>query len=111
MIKYYFIFVLSVLVASFSQIILKRSANIKHKNLIREYFNWWVFVGYVLLFISTILTIVAYSKINYKNGPIIESAGYIFVLILSWICLGESITKKKVLGTTLILLGVLVFYL
>ena len=30
-----------------------------------------------------ILTILAFKGLDYKNGPIIESVGYIFIMILS----------------------------
>lgn len=111
MIKYYIVFVLSVFIASCSQIILKKSADKEHKSLIAEYLNPQVIIGYGMLFASTLLTIMAYSKIDYKNGPIIESAGYIFVLILSRIYLDEHITKKKIIGNIIILIGIFVFYL
>ena len=60
---------------------------------------------------STILTIVAFSGLDYKNGPIIESVGYVFVMILSRVFLEEKITKKKIIGNALILLGIAVFYI
>ncbi|MDE5853403.1 MAG: multidrug ABC transporter, partial [Oscillospiraceae bacterium] len=55
------IMVCSVFVASISQILLKTSANKNHLSLFKEYFNLYVILGYILLFISTILTIVAFS--------------------------------------------------
>lgn len=60
---------------------------------------------------STILTIFAFKGLDYKNGPIIESLGYIFVMILSWKLLEEKITIKKIVGNGLILLGIFIFYI
>ena len=68
-------------------------------------------LGYGLLFISTILTILAFKGLDYKNGPIIESLGYVFILFLGNIFLKEKITKKKILGNALILLGIVIFYI
>ena len=49
--------------------------------------------------ISTILMLLVRVKgVQYKNQPIIESLGYIFVMILSNLFLGEKITKKKIIG-------------
>lgn len=64
-----------------------------------------------MMIVSTILTIFAFKSLDYKNGPIIESIGYVFVMILSSIILKEKITKKKLIGNILILLGIMVFYI
>lgn len=64
-----------------------------------------------MLLISMALTILAYRGIEYKNGPIIESFGYIFVLVLSYLFFRERITWRKVAGNALIFVGIIVFYL
>ena len=103
---------LSATVASFAQVLLKKSANEKHKNVIEEYLNWKVICGYGLMFVGMFLTIIAYSKgVQYKNGPIMESIGNIWVVILSFLFFREPITRNKVLGNILILLGIVIFYL
>ncbi len=102
---------MSVIVASLSQILLKKSANKKYDNIIKEYLNFNVIVGYGMMVVSTILTIIAFKGIAYKNGPVIESLGYILVMILSCIFFSEKITFKKVVGNMLILLGIFIFYL
>ena len=109
--SYVFLLIGSVLIASCSQIILKKSASKEYSSMIREYLNVRVIVGYGMMFISTILTIFAFKGLDYKNGPIIESLGYIFIMFLSRIFLKEKITKKKIIGNSLILLGILVFYI
>lgn len=109
--SYVFLLIASVLIASCSQIILKKSASKEYSSIIREYLNVRVIIGYGMMFISTILTIFAFKGLDYKNGPIIESLGYIFIMFLSRIFLKEKITKKKIIGNSLILLGILVFYI
>ena len=107
--KYVLILIFSVLVSSVSQIILKKSSVEEHKSLIREHLNFKVILGYGLLVLSTILTVIALKGISYKSEPIIESIGYIFIMILSRIFLKEKITVRKVIGNALILIGILVF--
>ena len=107
--KYLLIFLFSVFIASVSQILLKKSANKNHANEWREYLNKCVVSAYFIFFISTILTIIAYKGIELKYGPIIESVGYIFILIMSKIFLDEKITKNKLLGIFLIVIGIFVF--
>lgn len=104
------ILIASVFVATCSQILLKKSSDIKYDSIIREYLNWRVIVGYGMMFVSTILTIIAFKNLDYKNGPILESIGYIFMMILSRIFIKEPITKNKVIGNILILAGIVVFY-
>ena len=112
MIKGVCILILSVAIASISQIILKKSTFKEYKSVIREYLNPYVIIGYGLMVVSTILTILAFKiGLDYKSSPIIESVGYIFVMILSRIFLSEKITKKKILGNAVILLGIIIFYI
>ncbi|SHJ08789.1 EamA-like transporter family protein [Clostridium amylolyticum] len=108
--KHILIMMISVLVAAISQILLKISANKEHKNIINEYLNPHVILGYVLLFASTILTILALRGMELKNLPIIEASGYIYVLIFSALVLKEKITKKKIIGNIIIILGIIVFF-
>lgn len=108
---YVFLLIVSVVIASFSQILLKKSAKVQYQSLLKEYLNVFVISGYGMMVISTIMTILAYRGIEYKNGPVIESVGYILIMILSYIFFKEKMTKRKVLGNILILLGIFVFYM
>lgn len=63
------------------------------------------------MILSTLCIIFAYRGVAYKNGAIIESLGYILIMILSRLLFQEKITKKKLAGNLIILTGVLVFYL
>lgn len=111
MIKYYISSILSVLIASFSQMLLKKSANIRYNNHIEEYLNPYVIFGYILMFLCTFLTIYAFRGIDYKIVAIIESLGYVFVLYMSKIYFKEEITKNKLIGNFLIIIGIFIFCL
>jgi drug/metabolite transporter (DMT)-like permease len=108
--KYMLLLVMSVAVASFSQILLKKSAGKTYTSVIREYLNPYVIIGYGMMVVSTLLTVGGYAGLEYKNGAVIESLGFVLVMFLSRIFFGEKITKKKLLGNSLILIGILVFY-
>lgn len=105
------VLLISVCVASISQIFLKKSTHKHYNSLIKEYLNPYVIFGYGLMVVSTILTIIAFSGLNYKEGPIIESVGYFIVMILSYFFLGEKITKKKLIGNLIIVAGIILFYM
>lgn len=78
--------------------------------MIREYLNPYVIIGYGMMVVSTLLTVGGYVGLEYKNGAVIESLGFVLVMILSRMFFGEKITKKKLLGNILILVGILIFY-
>ena len=108
---YILIFLCSVLISSISQVLLKSSANKEHGNALKEYLNPKVIIAYVMFFLETLITILAYKYVPLSMGGILESSGYIFVAVLSYIFLHEKISKRKMLGLAVILLGILVFNL
>lgn len=109
--NYIFIFIASVLLSSVSQILLKKSANTTYSSKLKEYLNAKVIIAYIMFFISTLITIIAYKFIPLSLGPILESTGYIFVSSLGYLFLKEKINSKKLLGMGIIIVGVIVFSL
>lgn len=107
---YFVIYICSVTLAAISQILLKKSAMKEHDSFIKEYVNPYVIGGYALTGISMLLTILAFRGMEYKNGPIIESLGYILVMIFGIFIFKEKLTKRKCLGTILIVAGIFVYY-
>ena len=47
---------------------------------------------------------------DFKNGPVIESLGNVFVPVLSWFVFGEKLSVRKIAGIFCIMLGIMVFY-
>lgn len=108
---HFWILVVSVIIASFSQILLKKSAGKQYTSLIREYLNAYVICGYGMMFLSMFLTIIAYSSLDFTNVQIVEALGYIMILFLSYFFFREKISKRKVMGMLFIVGGLLVYYL
>ena len=108
--KYWIVLFLAVAISSVSQILLKKGASKKYNSVIREYLNPWVILGYGMMVLSTLCVIYAYKGVEYKNGSIIESLGFLVVMILSRIFLGEKVTIRKLMGNIIILLGIILFY-
>lgn len=111
MLRYWIILFAAVIISSASQLLLKRGAKIKHDSIIKEYLNRWVISGYFLMIISTLCVIFAYRGVDYKNGPIIESLGFIIIMIFSNIFFKEALTTKKMIGMGCIILGIAIFYI
>ena len=109
MIKYILIFLFSVLISSAAQIILKKSAVKKFDNVIKEYLNVRVIGAYTIFFLSTLLTMYAYKGVPLTLGTLLESAGYIYIPVLSLIFLKEKITPRMILGSLFIISGIIVF--
>lgn len=100
-----------VFISSLSQILLKISANKTHKNKFREIFNLWVMSSYGIFFGVMIINTILLKYIDLKLLPVIESTGYLYILLLSAIILKEKITKQKVIGNLIIIVGIIVFNL
>ena len=100
-----------VFVSSIAQILLKSSAKIERESFIKEYLNRLVVIGYLMLFASMCIGIIAYRVVPLKYGAIIESLGYVFVMLLSAGFLKEKITRRKFIGNIIIILGIVIFSL
>ena len=102
---------LAVFVASLSQILLKQSANEEHASALREYLNWRVIVAYLIFGSVLLLNTYAYTQVDLKYGPVLDTFTYVFVLLLSFGVLKEKVSKGKLIGNLIIILGVLVYTL
>ena len=105
------IFIFGVFISSLSQIILKKSAMSQYESKIKEYLNPKVIFAYTIFFGATFCSIFAYKVIPLSFGPILESAGYIFVSLFSWLLLKERISKRKIIGLILIIRGIAIYAL
>ena len=101
----------AVFVSTASQMLLKRSALRESKGFLDDYMNPWVISGYVLMIISTLCIIFAYRGVDYKNGPVVESLGFVLVMIFGRVFFREKLSPKKILGMCLVTAGIAVFYL
>lgn len=109
----YFCLVLAGIIASSaSQILLKKSADDSSKSFIPSMLNWRVIIAYCIFFSSLFINITAMSNgVNLKDIPILESLGYVFVPLFSYIFLKEAITQRVIVSVFLISVGIFIFYL
>jgi small multidrug resistance pump len=103
------LFLLSALISSLSQILLKKSALKTYPTKIKEYLNPLVISGYVLLLICTVLVVLAFKEVPLSLGPILEASAYVYIMILSAIIFKEKITIRKIIGNIIIIAGICVF--
>ena len=95
--------------AAFSQILMKVSANRKHKNMVREYVNPYLATAYALAVISLFMTNVALTSLDLKFSPVFQAVKYICIWVLGMLLFREHISKRRMLGITVIILGIIVF--
>ncbi len=103
-----FIYVFSVFISSVSQIILKTSADMKYDSRIREYLNPRVIIAYGIFFLATFITIYAYKGIPLSAGPILETTGYLWISLLGYFILKEKISRRKLTGLIVVVVGIIV---
>ncbi len=103
---YILLFVCSILISAFSQILLKKGSS--QKNI---YINKFTIFGYIIMVSATFLTLIAYKKINLSLGQVLQALSFVFVIILSKIFLKENIDKRKILGIITIIIGIIIFNL
>lgn len=108
---FYVLMLASATITAFSQIILKKSADKKHKGIIFEYVNPYVLFSYVCYFCVLMLNVFIYTKIDYRFGVVINSMASVLVMVLSKLMLKETITHRRICGNILIILGIVIFSL
>lgn len=111
MIKYVVLYSLAVLMAAIAQLLLKISSNRHVERRLSNYLNTLVITAYSLLLFSTCLVVIALKEISFKYVPAIEALGYIYAFLLGVFFLGEKASKNKIIGITVIIIGIIVFRL
>ena len=106
---YILIMIAGAFLTAVSQLLLKQSANREHKNFLAEYLNWRVILSYAIFFGVLLANTYAYTKVDMKYGSIIDTLAYVFVFLLSVFLLKEKVSRKKLFGNFLIILGILIY--
>lgn len=101
---YIAMFVISILIASFSQILLKKGA--EKKNI---YINKYTIIGYSLMALSMVFTLIGYKGVDLTMSGILQGLSFIFVPLLSIYFLKEKINKMTIVGILFIIVGIVVY--
>jgi len=107
--KYLLAALVSMIISSLAQVLLKKSSGEKKKSVIFEYLNIKVITAYFMTSVSMLLVIYTFKGINYKYGTVIESLAYLPIMLFSRLFLKEKITMRKILGNTAIIAGAIIF--
>ena len=96
---------------AFSQVLMKQSAQIEHKNWIYEYLNWRVILAYGIAFSVLMVNTYAYTEVEIKYASIIDTFSYVKVMVFSYLILKEQFTRTQLIGNLIIIAGILVYTL
>ncbi|MBP3898832.1 MAG: EamA family transporter [Mogibacterium sp.] len=108
---YLLVLFVATIFSAFSQVLLKQSARMEHKSWIYEYLNWRVITAYAISFAVLFSTTFAYTKVDMRFGPVIDTFTYVFVMLLSYFLLKEHFSKGQLIGNLIIIAGVLIYTL
>lgn len=103
------IMLVSVFVASISQVMLKKAAEREWENRAQEYLNPLVIVAYVLFVGCTLVTVIAYRGIPLSLGPVLEATSYVYVTAFGVWIFKEKLDRRKLAALALILFGIFVY--
>lgn len=108
MIKGVLIYLVTPLISAFSQLLLKKAADDPSLTGARFYLNRRVILAYALLLLCMALNTAAQLWVGLTLVGALEALSYVYVMLLSRRILHEKITRRRLLGNLLIVLGVTV---
>ena len=101
----------AVFVASLTQILLKKSADAKHKDKLSEYLNKKVVGAYAAFGAVAMVNMYVLRFIPLSLAVVLESFAYVFVPILSFVLLKERLKSRQMVGIAVIIFGIIIFNL
>lgn len=103
------IMMLSVFLASIAQIPLKKSA-IRSENIDARYFvNVNTATGYAMMFIASLLSFWSIRKLGIQTAAMIETTGYVYVIIIGRFVFKERFTIRSLLACAFIIGGIIIY--
>ena len=100
------IYLVTPLLSAVSQLILKKAADNPRYTGLRFYLNPPVILAYALFFGCMLLNVFALRTLDLTVASVLEASGYLYVMLLSYFFLKEKITRRKLIGNLVIVLGI-----
>lgn len=102
--KIYLLFPIMTLLGALGGYFFKKGAD-NLNGILSLFLNWRVYIGGIFYVSAALLNIVALKFLPYSIVLPLTAMTYIWTMIISKIALDEKITKNKITGTILIILG------
>lgn len=100
------IYLVTPLLSAVSQLILKKAADSPRYTGVRTYLNAPVILAYGLFFACMLLNVLALRTLDLTIASVLEASGYLYVMMLSFLVLKEKISRRRLVGNLLIVLGI-----
>lgn len=100
------IYLITPLLSAVSQLMLKKAADNPQYAGLRAYLNWQVILAYGLFFGCMLLNVVALRTLDLTIASVLEASGYIYVMALSFCFLKEKISRRRLIGNIVIIVGI-----
>lgn len=91
---------------AFASYFLKRTSDTKANSLAAFFTKKWLYFGIALYLAAAALNVLVLREADYSAVMPLASISYIWTLLIARLLLGERITWRKILGTALIVSGV-----
>lgn len=105
-IELFLIIVLMTILGAVAGLFLKRASS--SDGLVEMILNWNLYAGGILYLVAALLNIYVLRFMEYSVVLPLTSITYIWTLVVSYLFLQEKITRKKVAGVCLIVMGAIV---
>lgn len=76
--------------------------------LLQQFLNPWIFSGFVAAFVASLAWMAAMTRFELNYAYPFMSLAFVIVMILGVLFLGEAVNARKVLGTLLVVTGLIV---
>ena len=114
--KILLLLLVSVSLASVSQIVLKTGLSQPHVTLALDggshvdaamavFFNMWVIIGLAVYFLAAVVWLFALARIEVSMAHPFVGVGFILTMILGKFLMGDAVTATRLFGTILISVG------
>lgn len=103
MILYYILLIAMTMLGAVASFFLKRASG--HDNICGYLFDANLYIGGILYLASAVLNIIVLRKLDYSLVLPLTSITYIWTMVISYMFLKESISRKKFIGVAMIIFG------
>ena len=106
---FYLLLLLNAFLSAISQVLLKKSAIKKYKNVLLQYLNPYVISSYIIFAIVLVINIIAMRYISISEVSIFsEGVPLVISLFFGYFFFGEKISKRKIVSSLIIVIGILI---
>ena len=102
---------LSVTIAGFSQVILKKAAGRTYLTPVRQYLNVPVVSAYGLFVLSTVFSAAAYRTLPLSATPVFNALSQLIVAALAFLFFREKPSPRRAAGLAVVIAGIVLFSL